>query len=368
MSKVLTNQVILNGEQMKKIKNMVKSLKKQSANILNYIKFDVEDNHITATLHYYNDNSQFTIQQTFESDRVEQFSFLLPLDFIKKLRHIKNNDVFQFEKIKNDTVKLNKNNAIQIIKTADVTAFPKNKVNKLKHISDIDYKEILNLVKATITVSKTDSRPILKYVLIRNGNIYSTDSYRLYTTQSQINYQDDVLLDVLAIKKLKDVFSKKDKIGVYMDENSITFQTLNTSITMNKIDTGSYPKIEKLIDSEYVINYKLNNQMLLQAVKESLEIAKYNKPNNMIELTFIDNQLTITVQNEDVGKYENTIDIINSNNQDLTVYVNAKYLIDGLKQIEDDQICLKFNNSLKPFVITNKKGDEIALILPIRKY
>jgi DNA polymerase-3 subunit beta len=53
--------------------------------------------------------------------------------------------------------------------------------------------------------------------------------------------------------------------------------------------------------------------------------------------------------------------------KDLTIAFNPKYLIDVLKVIEDDQVCILFTSSLSPCIIKHLTEDIYKyLILPIR--
>ncbi|MDD7513439.1 MAG: DNA polymerase III subunit beta, partial [Clostridiales bacterium] len=52
---------------------------------------------------------------------------------------------------------------------------------------------------------------------------------------------------------------------------------------------------------------------------------------------------------------------------DIEIGFNAKYLIDILKVIEDEEIMLYFNSPVTPCVVTPTEGDDfLFLVLPVR--
>ena len=59
--------------------------------------------------------------------------------------------------------------------------------------------------------------------------------------------------------------------------------------------------------------------------------------------------------------------MIEKTGQDIEIGFNAKYLIDILKVIEDDEIMLYFNSPVTPCVVTPIDGDDyLFLVLPVR--
>ena len=52
---------------------------------------------------------------------------------------------------------------------------------------------------------------------------------------------------------------------------------------------------------------------------------------------------------------------------DLTISMNAKYLLDALKALGEESVTLSFGSAISPFVLRNaEKKDALYLILPVR--
>lgn len=370
METVLTNvEVMISGKQMKDIKKMTTSVKKQVIEALNYLKFDITESNLKVELQSNEHNSSFILKRSFEVESEGSGSFLVPINTIRQLKNIKNNDKFKFKNIKNNVVELIKNNATQSIYTLEVNKFPKLKQSKFDYIGSVNYNEILNLNKALLSVGKSESRPILHSVLIREGKIISTDSYRLFKADSQINYNDDIKLNPSGVKKLKDVFNKKDgNISVFTNDQYIKFE-LDNKVAMIKQIEGKYPEVDRIIPIDFNIEFIVDNtEQFEQIVKDASEVSKEH-PNNIINFEIIENQLKITSKST-YGSYENRIEINkNSLENSFKISMNGKYILDAIKQVESNQLHFKLIDHLRPFIMTKPNNDNVlALVLPVRTY
>ena len=80
----------------------------------------------------------------------------------------------------------------------------------------------------------------------------------------------------------------------------------------------------------------------------------------------IDGDNMIITSNAELGTVREEIDIELEGNE-LDIAFNPKYLIEALKSIDDDNVCINFISSLTPCIILPKEGAHYKyLILPIR--
>lgn len=359
-------QVTIDGETMKAIKNMLKSIKKnREFEVLNYVKFDIDNDVLNVTV----SQLDFTLQQLFNVDAEGAGSFLIPFDIIRKVTHIKKDSQYTFQVINDNTVEFNKNGATQRINTIDVNEYPKQINAKFDYIGSVNYDEILNLNKALLSVGKSESRPILHSVLIREGKIVSTDSYRLFKADSQINYSDDIKFNLSGVKKLKDMFNKKDgNISVFINDQYIKFELDNKVVIIRQIE-DKYPEVDRVIPTDFNLEFIVDNvEQFEQIIKDASEVSK-EYPNNVIHFEIVGSQLKITSKSA-YGSYENSIEINkNSLGDSFKISMNGKYILDAIKQVESNQLHFKFIDHLRPFTITKPYNDNVlTLVLPVRTY
>ena len=57
------------------------------------------------------------------------------------------------------------------------------------------------------------------------------------------------------------------------------------------------------------------------------------------------------------------------NDSEIKIAFNSKFMMDGVKALESEEIELMFNDEIKPIILKNVESDDlIQLILPIRTY
>ena len=86
-----------------------------------------------------------------------------------------------------------------------------------------------------------------------------------------------------------------------------------------------------------------------------------------VQLTMSDETTLMVSANTETGTHKENIDITIEGEQ-IDIDFNSRYLIDALKNIEDDIVRIEFNGSQGPCIIVPVEGNEyVYLILPIRR-
>ena len=89
--------------------------------------------------------------------------------------------------------------------------------------------------------------------------------------------------------------------------------------------------------------------------------------NNSIVMHFEEDQLTISAESF-VGKGEDTMEV-HVVGDPLDIAFNPRYVINILKNIEDENVYLEFTSAISPCVVRPVQGDSfLYLIVPMRVY
>ena len=360
--------VMMNGKQMKEIKKMVTGYKTRDiAPIFQNVKFQFDSEGLTVTVIHLN----YELTKYIDVVTTGSGSFLVPLDTIKKLKNIKNNDVFAFNIIDTNKIELTQNGMKKIIATDNVENFPVENNDPFEYVSGVKYDDILKLNKALLSVAKTETRPILQHVLVRNGHIYSTDSHRLFGTETNIKHDNDIIITNDGIKYLKFMFDKKMVISVFINDEFIKFENTDNKVLLKLYNDGKYPELSRLIPNNDNTNFTVDKKTLYNIVENATTIVKdYKNCVIKFEINTSDNTLTVKSINYDDGSiFENKVNLDMTNGENLTISFNGQYLLDGLKQVESDRVYLRFIGNIRPFTIQNINSEnELALILPVRRF
>ena len=82
-----------------------------------------------------------------------------------------------------------------------------------------------------------------------------------------------------------------------------------------------------------------------------------------------DNEMIINSFASEIGKVEEKLNIDTSKNAKIDISFSAKYMLDALKTIKDEEILILLNGEVKPIVIKSVTDESlIQLILPIKTY
>ena len=93
------------------------------------------------------------------------------------------------------------------------------------------------------------------------------------------------------------------------------------------------------------------------------------KDKNIVKMRIKNNQMIINSYASEIGKVEEKLEIETSNDANIDISFSAKYMLEALKTMKDDEILILLNGEVKPIVIKSMKDESlIQLILPIKTY
>ncbi len=245
-------------------------------------------------------------------------------------------------------------------------------ITKDKNIS-ISQSLLKEMIHQTIfSIAVKEIKPILTGELLEIKNnslsIVSMDGYRISIRQVAFDENFEGTSVVVPGKTLNEI-SKilsgdiADMMSIYFTDKHILFE-LEDSIVVSRLLEGDYPKYASLFSADYDTLITVNRRELMNSIERAALIARESKK-SPIKMEIKNGVLAIT-SNTELGNVHEEI-IISQEGQDLEIAFNPRYMIDSLKVIEDENICLQFTNALNPCIIRQPQGEDFKyLILPIR--
>jgi len=134
---------------------------------------------------------------------------------------------------------------------------------------------------------------------------------------------------------------------------------------------GEFIDYNRILPKEFATEVKVNRQDLMNAIDRASLMAREGK-NNLIRLLIGtekgNEERMIVSSNADKGNINENIEI-EINGDPLNIAFNARYISDVIKNIDNEEICMKFNSSVSPCIITPLEGNQyLYLILPVRVF
>ena len=228
-----------------------------------------------------------------------------------------------------------------------------------------------NMIKGTsFAIAQDETRPILQGVLFevkdKTLNLVALDGYRLAIRSEYLDSEIDIE-KVIPGKTLNEVSKiledTNDIVEINFTNNHILFN-LNKTRIISRLLEGKYVNYKSLLPQEHKLTVTVKKQDLQNGIERASLMAKDGN-NNLIKLDIQDEAVIIT-SNSQLGKVREEV-LINLQGDKIQIAFNSRYLIDVLKNFEEEEVILEMTSSVSPCIIKAKEADNYKyLVLPVR--
>ena len=235
-------------------------------------------------------------------------------------------------------------------------------------------KEALNRVASAAQISEI--RPEISGVLIDFQmtlmKLVATDAFRL--TQKIFNNNNfsssfirgfKVIVPLKTITEVIKIFPINQPIKIFIDSNQILFKSDDLELISRVID-GDYPDYEQIIPKSTDNEIHINKDHFVNGLKLA---SNFSGRTNDIKLKTNDGAkvLEIYSANQYLGDNKYLVPMKLKGKELEEISFNWRYLLDGLKTLNSENIFFGTNGSAKPSVIKSLEDDSYHYILmPIK--
>ena len=270
--------------------------------------------------------------------------------------------------------------SINGLNAEDFPIIPKVKNDSILTINSKIFKNSLSCVINSSAIS--DARPEISSIYIKINpdqlKFIATDSFRLAhktifvlsgdnKEKIKINFEQskNIVLPLRTAGELLRILGdQNDNVKIIIDQNQILFDFDNTQL-ISRLVEGNYPDYEAIIPKSSETKCYLSKNDLEESIK--LAGCFSSKLNDITMKTNSEkSQMEIFSNNSEYGNHHAKIDS-EIKGKDVTIVFNWRYFLDGLKNIDEDELILEFNGDQKPAVIKPaKNADFFYILMPIR--
>lgn len=234
-------------------------------------------------------------------------------------------------------------------------------------------KEALgNVVVAT---QFSDIRPEISGVFVRYQEgkltLVATDSFRLaeeVIEGKQVITDLDELGAIIPLRTAEELLrvldSENGNIEIFIDPNQALFKTNSLAVISRLVD-GTFPEYHSIIPKQVQHEFSINRQELLNAVKL---VSAFSGRTNDVSLTIGDGKKYIELYSADSAFGENRYRVpIKLKGEKISVAFNWRYLIDGLKIYQSEEVMVGVNAPDRPVVVRSMSEPSLTYVLmPIK--
>ncbi len=237
----------------------------------------------------------------------------------------------------------------------------------------ISGQELQNAINKTLyAASKEESRFALQGALFKTVDnnqmdVVATDGHRLalYNTQKTGAGEFSIIIPQKSLNELKKLLTGMEDVEVAATTQHAFFKSQEW-ILMSRLLEGAFPDYTQVLPTEFSREIKVNKKELIEAVKRvSAVVEGDTKP---VKFTLKENKLELKSFSPEYGEAIDEIDI-EYNQEEFTIGFNAKYIIDAVDVIDEDEILIKFTTPnaqtlIEPVEAKNYKAVVMPMEIP----
>lgn len=312
-----------------------------------------------------------------EIEKIEETgTMIIPSKYILEIIRKMEEDVISFQKLDTEKIQIsNSNNEYNLncLNPSDYPSISFEESDKKLLLKADDIKEMIS--QTSFAISNQESRPLLTGVNINIvGDVLectATDSYRLAKKSIKINNKTEdnynFIIPGRNIIEISKILENENELELHIFTNKILIKYNNIMIISNLLN-GTYPNTNNLIPTDFEIIVKVKLNELYNAIdRASLLTQVIDK--NAVKLSIEKNILLISSFASETGRSEEKITLEQDSSKSINISFSAKFMLDALKTIKEDEVLLLLNSDIKPIVLKGITDDSIIqLLLPIKTY
>ncbi len=234
----------------------------------------------------------------------------------------------------------------------------------------LQQKKLKQMLKMTsFAISNDEARYVLNGVLVAIKpnciRLAATDGRRLAVVEDKMQLpktlERKLIVPTKTIDELMRILGDDGDVKIFLGENQVLFDLGATKVVSRLIE-GEFPNYEQVIPKEAKEKVGIGNEAFLSALRR---VALFTNPDSMgVKMDLDNNKMVLSKSMPYLGeaRVEMAVDY---KGKAFPIGFNPNYLIDALKNIEEESVNLELTDSEKPGVI-RIGSDYIYVVLPMQ--
>ncbi len=247
--------------------------------------------------------------------------------------------------------------------------FPKLPEFKDRKVVKIEQKVFKSMLLLTsFAVSMDETRYVLNGILFKiNKNqftLVATDGKRLAIADKKLNSDSDVDINIIVplktIQELNRSLQEEGELSLVVSSNQALFDLGSIGIVSRLIE-GEFPDYQQVVPAAADNKMRVERNQLLLAVRRAALLATPDY--QAVKLEVFKNKLAISKSTPDIGEFHEELPV-EYQGRELVIGFNPAYLIDVLKNLNEEMVNLELVDGEKPGVI--RLSGYVYIVLPMR--
>ena len=250
---------------------------------------------------------------------------------------------------------------------------------------EMDTELLSRMIEQTyFSISSDETRPHLNGALFqgdgKNLRMVTTDGHRLSKVEFRVEesgfYNFSMIIPNKAISEIRHLVEDSEgSVSLAVKDGSVFFRRTiilekegaesfsSEFLLISKLIEEDFPPYDQVIPKSNDRTVVLSRQPLLDALRRVTVVSEEKTLGVRFELT--DGALEIDTNNPAVGQGSEQLDVAYEGDE-LVIGFNARYFIDALSVLRDEEIKLELSGSLDPVVVKDPADLFIGVVMPMR--
>ena len=226
------------------------------------------------------------------------------------------------------------------------------------------------IAETTFCCATDDSRPILKGCLMEFKDeleMCALDGYRLACTKAEIvtkSGEKSIICPARTLSEISKLLEgESEEITLYTQGGMLLVREGDTTV-VSRLYQGEFIRKENVIPTRFTTVVTLKREEIIASAERAAILIRGDK-NNLVTLDIGAESVKIS----SVSDYGNVAETVKAavEGTEITISMNANFLLDALRALEEEEVVLSFNGAVSPFILQNlERKDSLYLILPVR--
>ncbi|MFH0732831.1 MAG: DNA polymerase III subunit beta [Candidatus Omnitrophota bacterium] len=310
------------------------------------------------------------ITEAIKTEVIEDGAITIPAkkftDIIKELPE----DEVKITTKKNNTINIECKNTFFKIIGIPKEEFPKLPTHTNKNKLTIPQNTLKEMLARTVfATSRDETRYILNGILFILNNdtttMVATDGRRLAIIKKQTPLPKGLNIKVVVpsktIQEISKMLGTEGQATISFDENQAMFNINETRIISRLIE-GEFPNYEQAIPKQYKDILTIEKEKFLLAIKRA---ALLTTPDSQaIRLDVFKDKVVVSKIAPNIGEAKEELGC-SYVGAEFFIGFNPTYLLEGLKNIKQDELNIEFQGAEKPAMVKDQE-DYLYVVLPMQ--
>ncbi len=342
------------------------ALGRGAVSVLDNIYFKSGNNHLLFSAN----NLEMEIQSTVAYG-CEDGEMLLPPKIVDMVNSMPDGDITLDIDMGTQKIRLTGGQADFTLYAAGTAGYPPpTKPEEEQQTLTLEQGALKRALQQVVFAASTDiGRPAFNGVLfLFDGNrldLVASDTHRIAMKTieaSQKVGKEKLLVPVKALRELVRVLGVTGDVLLTFPTGQMMFQFGNTVFAARLLQE-KYPDIGTIFPADWKTKLRVKRKLLEDAVDRARLLAVGK--NQAISLAVGESGLIVRCSS-DLGQMEEQLSA-DKQGEDVSLYLNSRYVLDGLKAIGSDDVSVELNGPTGPVVMRPLNDDNyVYLLLPIR--